>query len=307
MRVNGKPDDLVELDLRHLICEIWAGKWLIIAVTTAAAVISVVVALMLPDVYRSEALLAPNDQHESGGITGILSQYQGLAALAGMGGGSGSVDRTTISIEMLQSRKFISDFIDRRNVLVPLLAAKRWDTGTGELVIDPDIYDVDTEQWVRDVSPPRTVIPSAPEAYKAFSDLLSVNRDRKTGLVTVSVEHFSPILAKRWVDWLVQDLNLTIMKQDVREAEQAIRYLNEKIQQTSLAGLQSVFFNLIEQQTKVVMLASISPEYVFKILDPAVVPDRKAKPHRSIIAIAGTTFGGLIAVIFVLLLSRLSA
>jgi LPS O-antigen subunit length determinant protein (WzzB/FepE family) len=97
------------------------------------------------------------------------------------------------------------------------------------------------------------------------------------------------------------------MKQDVREAEQAIRYLNEKIQQTSLAGLQSVFFNLIEQQTKVVMLASISPEYVFKILDPAVVPDRKAKPQRSIIAIAGTAFGGLFAMIFVLMRSRLSA
>ena len=307
MHEHGNADDRVELDLRHLIRLLWDGKWVIIAITTTAAAISVVVALLLPDVYRSQALLAPNDQHETTGITAFLSQYQGLAALAGSAGRLGSVDRTTIGIELMQSRKFILEFIDRRNILVPLFASKKWDPDSRELVIDPDIYDVDAEQWVREVSPPESVVPSKLEAYKAFSDLLSVGRDRKSGLVSVSVEHYSPILAKRWVDWLVEDLNRAILEKDVRAAEQAIEYLNEKIHQTSLAGLQSVFFNLIEEQTKVVMLASLSPEYVFMVLDPAMVSERKAKPQRSIIAIAGTTFGGLIAVLFVLVRSRLSA
>ena len=71
MLESGKPDDMVELDLRQLIRALWAGKWVIIAMTTVAAVISVLVALMLPDVYRSQALLAPNNQHDTGGMAGL--------------------------------------------------------------------------------------------------------------------------------------------------------------------------------------------------------------------------------------------
>jgi len=296
-----------ELDLRHIVRVVWAGKWVILGVTFVAAVTSVVVALMLPNIYRSEALLAPSDYQSQSGALGLLSQYQGLAALAGTALGSPSVDKTTIGIEVLHSRKFITDFVDRRNLLVPLLASKGWDSASGDLIIDSDLYNVGSGQWVRDVSPPTPVVPSSQEAYKAFSDLLSVGLDKKTGLISVAVEHYSPIIARQWVDWLIEDVNLTLMQQDVAEAERAIRYLNKQIEHTSLAGLQNVFFNLIEEQTKVVMLASLSPEYVFKTLDPAVVPEKKAKPRRSIIAIAGTMFGGIIALVFVLFRGRFSS
>mgnify|MGYP000589374138 CR=1 FL=1 len=43
--------------------------------------------------------------------------------------------------------------------------------------------------------------------------------------MTVSVEHYSPTVARQWVDWLVDDINSEIMEQDVSEAEQAIDYL----------------------------------------------------------------------------------
>ena len=56
------PDD--EIDLKELFMVLWGGKWLISAVTGLAAVISVVVALSLPNIYTASALLAPA---ESGG------------------------------------------------------------------------------------------------------------------------------------------------------------------------------------------------------------------------------------------------
>ena len=296
----GFYDD--EVDLRAMFRVLWKGKWLIGGITSAAAVLAVVVALMLPNIYRAEALLAPNDQDGAGGLSALAAQYGSLASLAGINLGSGSSDRTLLGLEILKSRKFISEFIERRDILVTLMAATGWDSETRHLIIDPDQYDLATEQWVRDVNPPKKPVPSLQEAYKAFSDILSVSQDKKSGFVTVAVEHYSPDVAKQWTDWLIEDLNSSIMRQDVAEAEQAIHYLNEQIKTTSLSGLKEVFFNLIEEQTKKVMLASVTEEYLLKTLDPAITPEKKYRPSRKLIVLLCTVLGGFASVVLVLAL-----
>ena len=286
---------------------LWAGKWLIGGITFAATVIAVIVALMLPNIYRAEALLAPNDQEGAGGLSALAAQYGGLASLAGINLGGGSTDKTALGLEVLKSRKFISEFVERHDILVPLIAARGWNAETGDLKIDPDDYDEASDKWIREVNLPKKTIPSSQEAYEEFMDILSVGQDKKTGFVTVAVEHYSPTIAKQWVDWLVDDLNSSIMRQDVAEAEQAIEYLNNQIANTSLAELQSVFFNLIEEQTKTVMLAKVTDEYLLKTLDPAVAPEKKSKPKRSLIVILATLLGLLLAVAVLLLSTSLRA
>ena len=100
--------------------------------------------------------------------------------------------------------------------------------------------------------------------------------------------------------------NSAVVRQDVDEAEQAIEYLEEQIAATSVADLQNVFFKLIEEQIKVVMLAKVSPEYMFRTLDPAVAPELKAKPKRKLIVILGLLLGGSIGLVVVLLRGRAS-
>jgi len=293
-----------EIDLREIFRVLWAGKWLIGIITFTSAVIAVVVALMLPNVYRAEALLAPNDQEGAGGLSALAAQYGGLASLAGIDIGGRPSDKTALGLEILQSRKFITGFIERHDILVPLMAAKSWDDETGRLIIDTDDYDVSEKMWVRDVRPPKTSVPSLLEAYEEFTEILSVNQNNTTGFVVVAVEHYSPIVAKQWVDWLIDDLNSSIMLQDVAEAEQAIEYLNKQIENTSLSQLQNVFFNLIEEQTKTVMLAMVTDEYLLKTLDPAVAPEIKARPQRALIVIFCSIFGGLVGLVVVLVLNR---
>jgi uncharacterized protein involved in exopolysaccharide biosynthesis len=53
------------------------------------------------------------------------------------------------------------------------------------------------------------------------------------------------------------------------------------------------------------MLAKVSSEYLFKTLDPAVVPERKIKPKRSLIVIFTTFFGFLLAIALVLIRSSI--
>lgn len=296
----NEPDKAIErssyndaIDLRELIRIVWDGKWLIGAVTAASATIAVIVALMLPNIYRAEALLAPNEQQGAKGLSALAAQYGGLASLAGINLGSGNADKISIGLEILQSRKFIAEFVERRSILVPLIASEGWDSTTGELRIDSGAYDIESNKWVRDEGPGKGAVPTPQEAYKKFRELLSVSQDTKTGLISVSVEHHSPEIAKQWTDWLIEDINQEIMRQDVGDAEQAIEYLNKQIESTSIADLQSVFFNLIEEQMKTVMLANVTGEYFLRTIDPAVVPEEKARPRRSLMVLLAAFLGGL--------------
>jgi len=271
---------------------------LIAGVTVAGTTLAVAVALLMPNIYRADTLLAPNEDQTGGGLSALAEQYGGLAALAGVDLTGKSDEKTTLGLAVLRSRKFISDFVERHDILVPLIAAKGWDRETGELIIDPDDYDVESKAWVRKVWYPRKVVPSMQEAYEKFiEDVLTVGQNSKTGYVTISVEHYSPYIAQQWVTWLVEDINETIMRKDVREAEQAIEYLNQQIKATSLAELKSVFSRLIEDQTKTIMLAAVTDEYLFKTVDPAVAPEKKTRPKRALIVILGAFVSAFLAIL----------
>ncbi len=289
-----------EFDIWAILGNLWDKKWIIGAIVAVSTAVSVGVALAIPDIYRAEALLAPNSQDSAGMSSALFSQYGGLAGLAGITLDSGAVDKTTLGIEVLQSRKFITGFVKRRDILVPLMAAEGWERASGELKIDGDLYDIESKEWVRAARKSRGPVPTDQESYEAFSRALSAVQDRKSGFVTISFEHYSPDVASQWVTWLVEDLNSSIMREDVAEAERAIEYLNSQIERTSNADLRKVFFDLIEEQTKVVMLAKVTPEYLFEVIDPSVSPEKRAKPNRLLIVAIGFIGGGLLAVLIVL-------
>lgn len=289
-----------EIDLRELFAVLWAGRIKILAVTALAALLSVVVAISLPNIYRAEALLASSADDSSGGLSALAGQLGGLASLAGVSLGGGESNRTEIGLEVLQSRQFFAHFVAKRDVLVALMAADKWKPSSGQLLIDDDLYSRAEQKWVRDVAPPRTAKPSLQEAHKAFLESFSVSQDKKSGLVTIAVEHLSPIVAQQWVSWLIDDINSTMREQDISEAERSITYLQEQVRQTNIADLQAVFFGLIQKQTERVMLAKVRDQYLFKTLDPAVVPELKAKPKRALICVLGTLLGGMLALLWVL-------
>lgn len=277
--------------------------WLIAGIVVAGTVLTVIIALMIPNVYRADALLAPNEEQSGGGLSALAEQYGGLAALAGVDLMGQSDEKTTLGLAVLRSRKFISDFVERHDLLVPLIAARGWDRETGELIIDPDDYDLDAKKWVRNVRFPKKVVPSMQEAYEKFTeDVLTVGQNSKTGYVTIAIEHYSPFVAQQWVSWLIEDINETIMQKDVREAQQAIDYLNQQIKATSLAELRTVFSRLIEEQTKTIMLAAVTDEYLFKTVDPPVAPEEKTRPKRALIVLIGAFLSGLLAVLLVVAL-----
>ena len=291
-----------EIDLRELFTVIWQGKWLIIAITAVFAIGSVVFAIMQPNIYKSEALLAPAAEEQGGGLSALASQFGGLASLAGVNlGAKGGTDKTQLAIEVLKSRQFTSDFIQKHNILADIMAAKKWDRDLDIIVYDADLYDDKSNHWVREVDPPLKPEPSMQEAYKVFSKILVINTAKETGMVTLAVEHVSPSVAKQWVTWLIEDINKVMKERDVAEANRSSEFLNKQIALTNVADIKTILYKLIEEQAKTIMFAEVRDEYVFKTIDPALVPEEKAKPKRALICVLGTMLGGMLGVMFVLI------
>lgn len=300
---NSQHNNSDEIDLRELFSVIWQGKWIIIAITFVFAVGAVFFAINQPNIYKSEALLSPADtQQGGGGLAALAGRFGGLASMAGINlAGGGGVDKTQMAIEVMKSRQFASNFIQKHNLLPDLIAAKKWNMTDNTVSYHDELYNASEQKWVRQVQAPFKPEPSMQEAYKVFSGLIAVNAAKETGMVTVSVEHLSPAIAQQWVNWLVADINKEMKTRDVAEANKSIDFLQKQIQQTNVADIRSILYKLVEEQAKTVMFAEVRDEYVFKTIDPALVPEEKAKPKRALIVVLGTMLGGMLGVMLVLI------
>ena len=290
-----------EIDLRELFSVLWDGKKLIVGITAVFALVAVFYALSIPNQYRATALVSPAEG-SGGGLSDALGQLGGLASLAGVSIGGGESSEAQVAQEIMRSRGFIEEFISENNIDVEVFAAQGWDRGSNQLEINSDLYDVDSSLWLRDAPAGKTVEPTGWELYKSFSGMFSVSEDKKTGMISISVEYFSPEIAKQWVDQLIIGINQHMQSRKLDKVNINIQYLEAQIQKTSIAEMREVFYTIIEEQIKSKMLAEASPEYAFVTVSPAMVPEEKSQPKRALICILGTLLGGMLSVLWVLVM-----
>ncbi|MBG9999184.1 LPS O-antigen length regulator [Pseudoalteromonas sp. NSLLW24] len=291
-----------EINLKELLSVLWKRKFIIIFTSILFTFIAVFYALSLPDTYKSEALLTAAEQKESGGLGGLSGQFGGLASLAGINLGAASDNKTQLAIEVLKSRQFTSEFIQNHNILPNLMAVKSWNSSTNDILYNEDVYLAEQKKWVREISAPFKPKPSMQEAYRAFSKVVSINTLKDTGMITISIEHVSPVVAKQWVDWLIADINSVMKKRDVAEANRSTDFLVKQLDKTKIADIRSILYKLIEEQAKTIMFANVRDEYVFKTVDPAIVAEIKSGPKRAFICIFAAILGFILATISVLTL-----
>ncbi|NMT18251.1 LPS O-antigen length regulator, partial [Vibrio parahaemolyticus] len=94
-----------EIDLRELFGALWKGKWIIITTTFVFAVGAILYALSLPNIYKSDALLAPAESSNGGGLSKMAGQLGGLAALAGVNLGASESSQTDLAVQVMKSRQ----------------------------------------------------------------------------------------------------------------------------------------------------------------------------------------------------------
>jgi uncharacterized protein involved in exopolysaccharide biosynthesis len=132
-------------------------------------------------------------------------------------------------------------------------------------------------------------------AYRMFNEgIRTIKFERKTNLTTVTIDWGDPKLAAQWANQLVKHLNARLQSEAVKDAERNVEYLRKQLATNASVEIQQAIFSLIEAQLKNIMVASTREEYAFKVIDPATAPERKLKPSRRLVVVAGF-FLGLIA------------
>ncbi|PPI81931.1 LPS O-antigen length regulator [Marinobacter flavimaris] len=288
-QANGSFSD-DDIDLRELFSIAWRAKWLILVSALIFALGGIGYALVKPDIYKASVLLAPT-QDDSGSIANLSGQLGGLASIAGINLNSGNSSKTSIAKAVLESHSFLEDFIYRYDLEPLIFSVKGWDKETDEWEYDYEIYNPKTEEWQYDSSG-KSLKPSPWLLVKRLKeDHIEVTESKDTGLITVSVQHYSPETAAQWAESLVKGVNEHMRSKDVQQARASIAYLEEKLEQTNITGMQQVFYQLIEGETRTIMLANARNEYVFETIDSPVAPDEPYKPRRPLIVLLSTFFG----------------
>jgi uncharacterized protein involved in exopolysaccharide biosynthesis len=253
-----------DIDLLALWRIVWRYKWLVVAIAFACAIVAAVVALTATPSFRAEVTVTEVRDDGMGSSTSLMNQFGGLASLVGVNLATDGAAQEARAV--LESRRLIEEFI-RRNVSIEAL------------------------------------IPSADErtlwrAVKRFREsVLTIREDTRKGRTTVSINWTDPETAARWANQFVALANELVRVRALNESNRNIAYLNEQLAKTNVLELRRVMFNLIETETKRLMLANGRIEYAFTVVDPAVAPEIRSSPRRTLMVICGGLLGGFLGVI----------
>jgi uncharacterized protein involved in exopolysaccharide biosynthesis len=260
-------DDAGDIDLAKIWRVIRESKYLILIITIVCAAIALAIAFNITPIFRAETVIAPvRNGGLSGQMGGQLGGLANIASLAGVNLDSGSsADREAKAV--LESRSLVEEFI-RKNNLIDVLIPHSAKPGT---------------MWF---------------AVKDFKEgVLAMREDKRTGLVTIDVDWEDPTVAAKWANAFVALANERLRARAIDEATRNIQFLNAQIPQTSVVEVQRSIYNLIESETKTLMLANVRAEFAFTVIDPAVPPERKFRPHRSLYLLFGLCMGFAIGVL----------
>ncbi len=106
--------------------------------------------------------------------------------------------------------------------------------------------------------------------------------------------------AARWANDYVALANEIVRTRALEDSSRNIRFLKEQIPKTDIVEIQRALYGLVENETKVNMLASTRKEYAFTVVDPAVSPEERVWPRRTLIVVTGGFLGGVLGVLLAL-------
>ena len=276
-------------------------KWVTISLTSSITIVGVLYSLLIPNIYESRAILVP--VNSSSGISGALGSYSGLAGLAGISLPSGGDESNSAkAIQKISSLSFFENNILTNIHLPDLMAVKSWNSKTNIVVFDKNIFDTNSNTWVRNYSYPQQQIPSAQESFEVFTtEHLSLSEDKQSGFITLSVKHQSPFVAKEWAVLVINEVNAFYRQKDKSESEKAVSYLNQQISMTGLSEIKQVLAQLLQEEAKKLTLIEANQYYVFDYIDPPAVMEEKSEPKRALILILSILLGGILSTFLVLI------
>lgn len=186
---QAKLDD--EINLLDYLIVLLKRKRLILSIALGAAIITAIISLTMPPIYRAETKILPPQQGSSSMATQLLSQLGGAGAL--VGGAVGIKTPNELYIGLLKSRPVLDALIERLNLM--------------------ELYKTK----------------SRADARRALVGALKAMDDKKSGIITIGVEDKNPKRAAEIANAFVEELEDLNKGLAVTEAAQRRLFFEEQL------------------------------------------------------------------------------
>jgi uncharacterized protein involved in exopolysaccharide biosynthesis len=249
---------------------------LFLSLTVSGAVVALGISYLFTPQFKADITLVPSDETLGLDQNSLLGGFSGIASLVGAGVGAlGNKESEAIAI--LKSRGLIWSYM-QANDLLPILFPNKWDSSA--------------HKWKSDK---KSYVPTLADGYKKFDkDIRNVVENRKTNIISLYITWQDPRLARQWADGLVDAANDLLRRQQIERSTKNLDYLKTASEKTSIMEVKNSIYKLMESEIKKQMIAMGNKDYAFRVVDPAVVPERKVSPTHSYFAVFGAAAGAMI-------------
>jgi uncharacterized protein involved in exopolysaccharide biosynthesis len=276
---SGPSTDEDEIDLLELIRTLLQAWKSIVGITILSTGLAVAYAFYVPESFKAETLLAPA-QEESSSTSSALSQFGGLAAMAGITiPSSSNVERVLATLE---TREFLKKFISSRKLL-PIIFDDLWDESSSSWK---------TIEGQEELTTGDGIVP--------LQGAIEVEQE-KSGLITLSISWNDPFVAAQLANDLVKQINNQLRERAIADSKKRVGYLEQELAKTTLQDMRAVLYNLLESEKQKAMLANVNEDFALEVIDPAVVPEIREKPKRTKIVAMGGACGLFLGIFSVFL------
>jgi uncharacterized protein involved in exopolysaccharide biosynthesis len=268
--VNHTYSDSKEVTLKELFEALRNARRRIAYIAIGCTFLAIVAAKLTDKQYEAIVMISPvsASNGQMGGLGSLASQFGGLASLAGISVSADS--KKAESGATLQSEALTERYIEMNNLL-PVLYKSQWDS--------------QAMRW-KETDPKK--VPTLWKANLYFKkQIRKVTFDIRTGLVSLTITWKDPQQAAKWANDLVSMTNAYLKNKAIEESERNVTYLNEQAAKTVDVEAKQAIYRILQSEVNKIMLARGSDEYAFKIIDPAVPPEKATSPIVAIWALVG--------------------
>lgn len=335
MDTQNQKSGIPQVDLSELLKQLLAGRRLILKLTLFSVAIGLIIAFSIPREYTCPVKLAPEESRP--GISGNISD---LAAIAGLNIGISSEEgiNQTLFPDIAHSTPFIAGLLEMnvtdKDGSTPMTLYyyldKRIKSPWWSHVIAFPFKVMNLIRYGRNADNASVVNPynlsyKQEEVFNSLKERITVNPDKKNGMITAGVTMQDPTVAAMVSDSLVAKLEQYMIRYRTSKANQDLEFALKVFEesrneyytaQKNLAGFvdrnknivqesvlierkrleneqalaYSVYSNLA-QQVELAKLKVQEKTPSFTVIEPARIPVRKSNASRLLIILAVCFFG----------------
>jgi uncharacterized protein involved in exopolysaccharide biosynthesis len=302
-----------EFTLLDLATVLFRHRRLVVGLPIAVALVIAGISLLMPPSFTATTSFVP----EASSTSRLPGGLAGIAGIAGQLGLSVGGDAS-------RSPRFYADVLKSRELLEHVLQSRYADPREGRSADSTRLLDI-LEIRGRDSSDRLS------RGVRVLSNLVATSVDNQTGMVRLSVESRYPNLAagtaNRFID-LLNDFNaqkrqsqarerrkfveqrIAAAEQELRAAEQEWRVFYERNrswqqspQLVSEEGrlrrqvdLRQEVYLTLKREYETARIEEVNDTPVITVIDPAVAPQVRSRPRRTVMVLFGFVLGAIVGV-----------